>query len=92
MKMAAVGNFTAFLAKLLGPAGGPEGQRANGQGDETLLGGRGQATNSCDALQTEYKLSSWKTSAKCHLSYFSVQRQRQQSQQTHTQAHLFTHM
>lgn len=68
MKMVAVGNFTAFLGKLLCA------------GAQELLGG-GVATNSCMRWRTEYKLSSWKTSAKCHLSYFSVERRQSKQQQ-----------
>lgn len=71
MKMVATGNFTAFLAKLLCRGAAVETK------DERAGGG---VTNSCMRRRTEYKLSSWKTSAKCHLSYFSVERRQQQQQ------------
>lgn len=45
----------------------------------------GMATNSCMRWRTEYKLSSWKTSAKCHLSYFSVERRQSKQQQKQQQ-------
>lgn len=73
MKMVAVGNFTAFLGKLLCTGS------QNGEGDG------GVATNSCMRWRTEYKLSSWKTSAKCHLSYFSVKRRQRKQQQQQQQ-------